>query len=79
MKKHFLRLYDKVIIATLLGITGLMGCNRKNYPEKQIDPSEQTAKEKSDSLRICDTILMPKTPNDRVIALYGVRPTELDK
>ena len=79
MRTQFLRIYDKIILTAILAVLGLLGCNRKTYPEKQTEHSEQNAKQKADSVRICDTIIMPKNPHDRVIALYGVRPTQLDK
>lgn len=64
MKKRFLRFYDKVIIATLLGVLALFGCTRKTYPEKQ---KSETS---TDSLKNIKNEL-----DNPVIAMYGVRPT----
>ncbi len=73
MKKHILHLYDKVIIAVLVGILGFISCCRKTYPEKK----QEQAESKIDSLKNSDTIRIIKDKFDnRVIAMYGVRPTE---
>lgn len=73
MKKHILHLYDKVIIAALVGLLGFINCCRKTYPEKK----QEQAESKIDSLKNSDTIRIIKDKFDnRVIAMYGVRPTE---
>lgn len=73
MKKRFLHFYDKAIIAALVGILGFISCCRKTYPEKQQQQSETNI----DSLKQSDTIRIIRDKFDnRVIALYGVRPTE---
>lgn len=79
MKKRILYFYDKMVITIILGILAFLGCSRKNYPEKPIDASEKTVQDKNDTIGPCDTVMMPKKPHDRVIALYGVRPTRFDK
>lgn len=73
MKQHFLRFYDKLIIAALMGVLALFGCSRKTYPDK----SREQAESKTDSLKKSDTIHTVKDRFDnRVIAMYGVRPTK---
>lgn len=73
MKKRFLHFYDKVIIAALVGVLGLISCCRKTYPEKKQQQSETTV----DSLKQSDTIRIIRDKFDnRVIAMYGVRPTK---
>ncbi len=73
MKKRLLHFYDKIIIAALVGVLGLISCARKNYPEKQQEQSET----KLDSLKMSDTLRIIRDKfEDRVIAMYGVRPTE---
>ena len=73
MKKRFLHFYDKLIVAALVGALGIISCCRKTYPEKKIEQAES----KMDSLKNSDTIRIIKDKFDnRVIAMYGVRPTE---
>lgn len=66
MKKRFLKLYDKIIIAALLGVLSFVGCARKTYSEKQREKSESL----TDSLKTNDNNF-----DNRIIAMYGVRPT----
>lgn len=73
MKREFLKFYDKVIIAALVGLLGFINCCRKTYPEKK----QEQAESKMDSLKNSDTIRIIKDKFDnRIIAMYGVRPTE---
>lgn len=73
MRKGLLTFYDKIILAALVGMLGLIGCCRKTYPEKK----QQQAESKTDSLKNSDAIRIIKDKFDnRVIAMYGVRPTE---
>lgn len=73
MRKRILNFYDKIIVAALVGVLGLISCSRKTYPEKE----QEQAESKIDSLKNSDTIRIIKDKFDnRVIAMYGVRPTE---
>lgn len=72
MRKKLFTLYDKMIIAALVGIVGLMSCGRKNYPEKQTEQMETDYEQ--DPLKSTDTLQLPKERFDRVIAMYGVPP-----
>lgn len=72
MKKRFLHFYDKIIIAFILGILALFGCARKTYSEKRQEKSEV----KKDTIQSADSLKIIKDGFDnRVIAMYGVRPT----
>ncbi len=65
MKQFFLKIYDKIILLSIAGCVAILGgCCKKVYPD-------QKQKDKDLSPRIDTT-----TINDKVIALYGVRPTE---
>lgn len=68
-----------MIIAIILGLIAFWGCSRKNYPQKQTDFTEQNAENKIDTVRSGNTIIMPKDPSDRVIAMYGVPPFKMNK
>ncbi len=73
MRKRLLTFYDKIILASLVGVLGLFGCCRKTYPEKKKQPVES----KVDTIQQVDTFKIIKEKFDnRAIAMYGVRPTE---
>ncbi len=72
MKKRFLTLYDKIILAALLGFLSLLGCARKSYPPQR----QEQAESKTDSTKNADTLRIIKDNFDtRPVAMYGVRPT----
>ncbi|MDO5523961.1 MAG: hypothetical protein Q4G48_07955 [Bacteroidia bacterium] len=77
MRKRLLALYDKIVIAAILGLLAFFGCARKNYPEKERE-QEELRKKTEDSIRSLDsTILIPPGKFDNnPIAMYGVRPTQ---
>lgn len=74
MRKRIFSFYDKLIVATLIGLLGLMGCSRKTYTEKQ----NRQQKSSLDSIQKTDSLKKNKIIfDDRPIAMYGVRPTEM--
>lgn len=80
MKKQFLHFYDKMIIAIILGILALFGCAKKTYPEKNTTEEQTELKQDSLNEERSDTLRIIKDRfKDRVIAMYGVRPSKLDK
>lgn len=73
MRKRILHLYDKILLALLVGVLGLINCCRKTYPENRQEQTES----RIDSLKNSDTIRIIKDKFDnRVITMYGVRSTE---
>lgn len=79
MKIRYLKLYDKMITAIILGLIAFWGCSRKNYPQKSKNSPEQKVGIATDTVRPCDTVIMPKEPGERVIAMYGVPPLKMTK
>lgn len=59
MKNGFLRIYDKLIIAALMGMLGLAACATKKNAKNKVADSK-------------DSTVVDRNPG-QIIAMYGVR------
>jgi flagellar biosynthesis component FlhA len=77
MKKGFLKIYDKVLIAGITAVFAFGGCStKKNVSKNQTDKKEQS-KEQSDENKTDSIDKVKKFEPGQVIAMYGIRQDQL--